>query len=317
MANMALTRSELLARCLPILEAVTDGKPVEDSFVELKAELPKKAEGARGLAGSANAAGGEPVIWLVGVDEKSHKIVGAAKEELSEWFPRLKRCFDGPAPTLSMVENIPIGGQIVVAMVFETGETPYVVSMGSDLRDIPWREGTRTRSAYRQEVLRTLDEPTLLPVVEVTSAAVRPDLNSTGQVSQIVLYAYIYIKPRSDRTLVFPRHDCNAYLEVPGSLPKMPFDRIWLFPAEDRHKSGDVPADVSVDRPKALYLIAFIGPIVSMNGQKAKIEVSLLPVNFNHPVVVRHELTLPVTPEVVKPPQRTAESIDLWKPRPL
>jgi hypothetical protein len=311
MVNMGLTRSELLARCLPILEAVKEGKPVEDSFVELKSQLPEEAKGARVLAGAANAASGEPVIWLVGVDEKRHKIVGAAKEELSEWYPRLKHDFDGPAPILSKVENIPIDGQIVVAMVFETDETPYVVSSEQDLRDIPWREGNRTRSAYRPEILRTLAEPTLLPVVEVTSAAVRPDRNSTGQVSQIELHAYIYIKPRSDRTLVFPRHDCNAYLEVPGSLPKTPFDRIWLFPAEDRHKSGDVPADVSVDRPKALYLIAFIGPIVSMNGQKAKIEVSLLPVNFNHPVVVRHELTLPVTPEVVKRPQRKAESLDL------
>jgi len=314
---MSMTRGELLARCLPILEAAKQGKPVEDSFVELKSQLPQDDKAAGGVAAAANAAGGEEVVWLVGIDEKSHKVEGAPKDELSAWYPRLGHFFDGPAPKLSMVENIHTEGKTVVAMVFETDEAPYVINKGPDCRDIPWREGNRTRSAYRQELLRTLAGLSLLPVVDVTSAAFRTERNSSGQVCRIIFHAQIYVKPRNERRLVFPRHDCRAYVEVPGSLPKTPFEYIWLSPAEDRLKNSVVPDDVSVDRPKALYLMAFIGPVFGLNGQKAMVEMSLLPVNSSHPVVIRHELTLAVEPDLPKRFPETGHDNDPWKPRRL
>jgi hypothetical protein len=312
---MSMTRGELLARCIPIVEAAKEGKPVEDSFVELKSELPQEEKAARGLAGLANAAGGEPVIWLVGIDEKSHKVVGAPKVEFSSWYPRIRRLFDGPAPKLSMNENIHTDGQIVVAAVFETDEAPYVFTSGPDCRDIPWREGNRTRSAYRKELLRTLAGPSLLPAAEVTSAAFRTERDSSGQLSRIIFEALIYVKPRNDRTLVFPRHDCKAYVEIPGSLPKTPFDSIWLLPGEDRCKSGSVQDDVTVDRPKVLWLMAFIGPVFGFNGQKVNVEISLLPVNASRPVVIRHELTLRVEPEIAERPHQPRNEINPWEIR--
>jgi len=314
---MSMTRGELLARCIPILDAAKEGKPVEDSFVELKSELPQEEKAARGLAGLANAASGEPVIWLVGIDEKSHKVVGAPKVEFSSWYPRIQRLFDGPAPKLSMNENIPTGDQVVVAMVFETDDAPYVVTMGHDYRDIPWREGNRTRSAYRQELLRTLVGPSLLPAVEVTSAAFRTERDSSGQLSRIIFEALMYVKPRNDRTLVFPRHDCKAHVEIPGSLPQTPFAPIWLSPAENRLKNSVVPDDVTVDKPKMIWLMAFIGPVFGFNGQKANVEISLLPVNASQPVVIRHELTLQVEPEIAERPRQPGNAIDPWKIRKL
>jgi hypothetical protein len=310
---MSMTRGELLARCSPILDAAKEGKPVEDSFVELKSELPQEAKAARGLAGLANAAGGEPVIWLVGIDEKSHKVVGAPKVEFSSWYPRIQRLFDGPAPKLSLNENIPTGEQIVVAMVFETDEAPYVVTMEQDRRDIPWREGNRTRSAYRQELLRTLIGPSLMPAVDVTTAVFRTTREAGGRLCRIDLHAYLYVKPRSDRKLIFPKHDCKAYVEIPGSLPRTPFETIWLFPAEDRFKGPNVPADVTVDRPKAIFMMASIGPVFGFNGQKANVEISLLPVHSSQPVVIRHELTLQVEPETAEQPHKPGNGIDPWK----
>jgi len=310
---MTMTRGELLARCIPIVDAAKEGKPVEDSFVELKSELPQEAKAARGLAGLANAAGGEPVIWLVGIDEKRHKVVGASKDELSSWYQRLEHFFDGHAPKLSLNESIPTGEQIVVAMVFETDEAPYVVSMGQDTRDVPWREANRTRSAYRQELMRILAAHSLLPVVEVKSAAFRTERNSSGQLSRIIFEALMYVKPRNDRTLVFPRHDCKAHVEIPGSLPKTSFDTIWLSPAEDRLKNSVVPDDVTVDKPKMIWLMAFIGPVFFFNGQKAKVEISLLPVHSSQPVVIRHELTLQVEPEIAERPHQPGNGIDPWK----
>jgi hypothetical protein len=312
---MSVTRAEIVARCLPILEAAKNGKPAEDTFVELKSALPKDEKAARGIAGSANAAGGEPVIWLVGIDEKTRQVVGASKEELSAWYPRLKRYFDGPAPTLSLVENIPVDNNVVVAMVFGTDEGPYVVNLGPDTRDTPWREGNRTRSAYRQELLRTLAGPSLLPTVDLTSAAFRSERDDTGQVHRFIFYAHLYVKPRTDRTLVFPRHDCAAHIEIDGCLPRTPFDTIWLFAADD--KNSVVPDDVKVDRPRALCLMAFIGPVFDPKGQQAEVTMSLLPVNAGHPIVVRHEIALEPDP-VPSVKARPAERVqDPWAATPL
>jgi hypothetical protein len=165
--------------------------------------------------------------------------------------------------------------------------------------------------------MRTLDDPSLLPIVDVPSAAFRSKRDRSGHLSQIIFHAQIYVNPRNDRTVVFPRHDCKAFVEIPGSLPKTPFDSIWLFPAEDRLKNSVVPDDVKFNGPKALYLMAFIGPIFGFNGQKAKVEVSLLPVNSRQPVVIRQEVTLQVEPETAKRLHQEANDIDPWKPRPL
>ena len=60
---------------LRILERVEKHQPIEDTWVELKAEWPvETAKTARQLAGHANAARGEPVLWLIGVDEKRQSL---------------------------------------------------------------------------------------------------------------------------------------------------------------------------------------------------------------------------------------------------
>jgi len=311
---MSMTRAELLARCRPVLEAAKNGKPVEDSFIELKSRLPDKSEkAARGIAGAANAAGGEQVIWLVGIDEKSHDVVGASKDELAAWYPGLNPCFDGPPPKLSMVENIHTDEGVVVAMVFETDETPYVVKSGQDTRDIPWREGNRTRSACRLELLRALTRATPLPVVDLLNAALSAEPDDSGKVCKIAFYAHLYVKPQTDKKVVFPRHDCTVHVEVPGTFPRTQFDEILLVD----HTGRTVADDVSVEGPRSIYLIAYMGPVLDLYGQRAEVTVNLLPVNATHPVVIRKELILEIKPAPPKRLQPMDNNHDPWTPRPL
>jgi hypothetical protein len=65
-----------------------------------------------------------------------------------------------------------------VALLFDTSKVPYVVKVpNSDRLEVPWREGTRTRSATRFELLRIFSllqkEEQLIPVKEFADATVR------------------------------------------------------------------------------------------------------------------------------------------------
>ena len=53
-----------------IIERVQKHQPIEDSRVELKSEWIDATKAARQIAGHANASHGEPILWLIGIDEK-------------------------------------------------------------------------------------------------------------------------------------------------------------------------------------------------------------------------------------------------------
>jgi len=97
----------------------------------------------------------EPILWLVGVDDKAGVVTGADRNELANWYPQLVKEFESVAPCLAADVNIDIDGRTIVALLFETSDAPFIVKIqGTDRLEIPWRQGTRTRSATRAEVLR-------------------------------------------------------------------------------------------------------------------------------------------------------------------
>jgi hypothetical protein len=169
---------ELKIWALEVLSRIKSHEPTEDSRVECKASWLDVKNISRQLAGHANAASGEPVLWLIGVDEKAGVVAGASHNELANWYPQLVREFDGVAPCLTADLNIVIEDKTIVALLFETSNAPFVVKVpNSDRLEIPWREGTRTRSAKRAEVLRMLSllqtQGTLLPIREFAGESPR------------------------------------------------------------------------------------------------------------------------------------------------
>ena len=113
---------EIESRVLDIVVRVRAGQPVEDQHVELKAQWIEPPKAARRIAAHANAARGAPILWLIGVDERTG-VTGASLVDLARWYLQVTSQFDGLAPEVTSV-NVPVGGQTVVALLFETERAP-------------------------------------------------------------------------------------------------------------------------------------------------------------------------------------------------
>jgi hypothetical protein len=161
-----------------IIKAALSNQPIEDSRVELKSTWIEPDKAAHRLGAHANAARGDKILWLVGIDEKNHTIASIDSQELGVWYQSVERHFDGFAPRLLVDVNIELEQGIVVALCFETArEAPYVIKNskpggGYPQFIVPWREGTRLRAASREDLLRIL-----LPIRRLSSLVDELDFN--------------------------------------------------------------------------------------------------------------------------------------------
>ena len=71
---------------LRVIDCVKRGQPNEDFLVELKRDWIDEAKAARRIAGHANAARGENILWLIGFDEKEGVdcVIGANTADLAK-----------------------------------------------------------------------------------------------------------------------------------------------------------------------------------------------------------------------------------------
>jgi hypothetical protein len=222
---------------LTVCDRVRNGLQNEDARVELKREWPDPVQAARRIAGHANAARGDDILWLVGIAPDGVTSTPQAVD-LAQWLPRVQAEFDGPfpAPTDVVVRT---GDAEVMAVHFETGQAPYAIrnparnqpGAGPVALEIPWREGTRVRSATREDLLRILVPQLRVPLLEplVTSmnvevevpdkfgGATRPAFNPEYPVV-LRARARLYVVPRSAERIVLPVHHCR--LEVSTTSPQ-------------------------------------------------------------------------------------------------
>jgi len=238
---------ELEAWTLRIIDAIGRGDPVEDQRVELKAEWPQPDRAARRLAGHANAARGDKILWVIGVDEEQG-VVGAPAEELANWFPEVATWFDGLTPSLTDL-TIPTGGKTVVALLFDTDRAPYVVRNpahgtpggGGVEREVPWREATQVRSARREDLVRLLVPTATLPEVEILQGnailSPKPLMDEDDPVPPppgpptAYLNLGLYFVPRARDPIVIPFHRCEAVLSLNAPRPSVTFKKLHLGPA--------------------------------------------------------------------------------------
>ena len=115
-----MTPRQIEAWAIRVLELVENKQNVEDTRVELKTEWPTEMNKvARQIGGHANAARGEPILWLIGVDERAGKVIGAPPSEFANWYPAVGKEFEGTAPECIHL-NVPHNGVTVPALLFET-----------------------------------------------------------------------------------------------------------------------------------------------------------------------------------------------------
>ncbi|MBN1261349.1 MAG: ATP-binding protein, partial [Anaerolineae bacterium] len=250
---------------LDIVDRVKTGQPIEDSRVELKATWIEPDRAARRIAGHANAARGAPILWVIGVDEDSG-IVGASQEELANWYPQVKAQFDGIAPTLSHY-NIPAEGRTVVALYFETDRAPYVVKNlaygqkggGPVSLEVPWREGTSTRSATRADLLRILIPLQPLPSFEILGGSLTAEELERQERPALrwSLEFDLYVTTLGKEATVIPFHKCAGSFHVSGVLDPVAFHAITFntpLRANGEPTIRATPSEVVILGPGRLYI---------------------------------------------------------------
>lgn len=289
--------SELEAWALRVYGLVKTGR-VEDARVELKADWPEPTQAARRIAAHANAAHAEPILWLVGVQEGGGAVATSAVD-VADWWAQVSAEFaDSVVPLMSDILVIPPDSAGAFhALLFETDRAPYLVKNplfgkqggGSVSWEVPWREGTSTRSARRPELLSILAPASRLPLVEILDASAHVNMTSHFMTA----HANLYVVPFNRQRLVFPHHWQQAELTIRATSYVFATVVLWV-------QSDAVAATV-----QGLQQIVLDGPApvqfhATANLQLHAIEVlptvdliiKLRPAWSNQPVVVVGELAV-------------------------
>jgi hypothetical protein len=218
---------EIESWALRILERVEKNLPPEDSKVELKSEWPADfSKTARQLGGHANAVRGDNILWIIGADEK-RGIIGAANHELANWLPQIQSRFDGLPPNLIQNLNVPYKGTAVTALFFDTTRAPFVVKnpafgskAGEFELEVPWREGNRTRSATRSDLVLLLAPLNKIPKVKILAGNAFQTQTDIGRVQKsLQFHLQVYITPRDQYAVTFPFHEQSATIKADWACP--------------------------------------------------------------------------------------------------
>jgi hypothetical protein len=306
-----VNHAQVEMRTLDIVERALRGAPIESALVECKATWPDAIKAARRLAGHANAARGEPILWVVGIDEKARSAPGVARHELADWITQVGACFLGEMPDLRF--DLPVQTPVdttVMALYFETMRIPYVVRNpvagqpggGPVESEIPWRYGTRIRSARHEDVLSMLRPVQHVPDVDVISAdlsASRTVMRDSQPGLQWSLDMRLYTAPASSERLVIPFYRCRAWVGLGPLLPSLELEGIKVGAAgmysSPKGRSPVVAAteyEVIIDAPSAVDVSVFFETkaLTPDPQTPARVRLELWPTHALLPAVVQVKL---------------------------
>jgi len=291
---------------LRVVDRVEGHQPIEDSRIELKSIWPTDfAKAARRIAGHANAARGEPVLWLIGVDENTG-VHGANYEEFADWYSGIRSQFDEAfAPPVTEI-NVPYNGKTIVALLFDTERAPFVVKNsvygssggGPVSLEVPWREATAIRSATRADLITLL-----VPIQDVPgceSLGGRLIANTTEVPGKIrwFLELWLYLHPKNNQRIVIPEHRCEITFEVPGCVPRTYFHEVD-FLVYPRSNMTEVNSGVQIEGAGPLALHAWrTTHLQPHNVANAQITATLIPASSERPILITDTLyPTPLEPE--------------------
>ena len=220
-----MRRHEIESWALDIIDRARLKQPIEDSRVELKADWPTdRKKAARRIAAHANAARGEPILWIIGIDEGKGQVCGASASEFADWYSSVRSEFDELAPEPISL-NIPVNAVTVTALLFETDAAPFVVKNsegGAVQREVPWREATGVRTATRAQLLRLLSPLQQLPLIEIVACRVTLSswrAENRDEYLRCALKLALFLTQPSDQESVFPSHRSEVIFSIPNQEP--------------------------------------------------------------------------------------------------
>ena len=211
--------SQLEATVLGAVMARRSGHSSEDDRIEFKRQWPG-SDKARQLAAAANRANGEPLIYVIGVDDKDGSVHALDDTDPAMWWQQMQKSFDDATPDLTSHLTITVAeNEHVTALLFATDRAPYcitVANQGPLEREVPMREGSRTRSAYRRELLRLLLPSVHVPQVSVVKSELTlspPDVyvGETGKAT-LILRTDLYFEHAGNDPVFLPSHRSSVEL---------------------------------------------------------------------------------------------------------
>jgi len=309
--------TDLEYRVITILRNLEAGLPVEDNRVEMKAVWPDDPwRAARRIAGHANAAGGDEILWIIGTDEKARKVMGADHLEVSNWWRQVQSHFSEIAPSLTHL-NVPYEGVGVVALLINTERLPFIINNnkpGAVEREVPWREGDATRSAKRSDLIQMLVPRAQTPDFQV----LRGDLMALREPDEQInwnLKMHLYVRPRTNDRIVIPRHQCSVRMACLGWPYSQSMSILMMLPPHKaQFRNVDAPnqphSSVIESTPEEL-LIYGPGKITLQTGITSSdlpvhsdanidINVTMLPFGAEVPAIIDQ----PLHPIASEPAQR-------------
>lgn len=258
-----MRHSEIEQWALRVVDQVGRGQPNEDARVELKTTWPDDSyKAARQIAAHANPASGEPILWVIGVDQKG-VVVGADHKELAKWYKQVESHFDGVAPGVTDV-NVPADGKTIVALLFDTERRPFVIrslNNGPVTHEVPWRGATSTRSAKREELVRLLISVPRLPKWEAVNGTLSTERTDRprvlGNKRRWTLNLKLYVEPDGKDRISVPFHRCAGMLDFAelGSTPHLQDFRLSPYDRESANLRGS-NTDLVIDGPGMVTLEA-------------------------------------------------------------
>ncbi|WP_230116636.1 hypothetical protein [Arthrobacter sp. Bi83] len=213
---------DLEARVISAVDQLRAGQNVEHDLIECKRSWPQEKK-ARQLAGSLNRAGGDPVIYIIGIDEKTGAVHDVSDTDILDWWSQIVPQFDHTPPELVRHLNVQVGEgrDHVVALAVASDRAPYVVKTGSanPSLEVPMREGTGTRSARRDELLRMLIPAVRLPQVLVLHVGLRADYypeTPRGNEARVHVGGQmrLYVEHNDVNIVTLPAHGMRGRLTV-------------------------------------------------------------------------------------------------------
>lgn len=263
---------------LSVIERVENRQPIEDSRVELKSNWPDPQKAARRIAGHANSSRGEPILWLIGIDEDKG-VIKIDKNELSTWYSSVKSHFCEVIPELTDI-ILQYGDKSVVALYFETIRAPYIVKnpsygqphSGPVELEVPWRESTCIRSARRADLLKILIPFQKIPIIEILNGSIginrqQPPYSNRDELS---LELIIYFVPKTNENIIIPVHKCNSDIKFQDYTQSINLDHIIFSPYTSFVRSSHIQSN----RPVTATVITTDSELILEGPGKVKLNAS-------------------------------------------
>jgi hypothetical protein len=257
-----MRRHEIESWAYSVIERVRSGALNEDSRVELKREWIPAEKAARRLAAHANSALGEPILWLIGVDQKSGELIQSLND-LATWWPSVTKHFDGMPPEVVDIA-LSVDGKMIMALCFDTEQRPFVVKLKQDFLEVPWRDGTRTRSATRSELIRLLSPVVDLPNFEILNAnfVAKQTQPEPKSIWELTVTLTIYVFPKKEGRVVFPFHRASCKVQIDSNAITFPHLQLDVLMRPDIAARGFGPPSATTQASTSELIVTGPGSFI-------------------------------------------------------